>query len=122
MDRLRFQASCLGEPLRSPSGWQAYVHGLVEGKSKRQSALDAGYSTAMADHASSKIETQDVRKAFAALIQATIPPERIVKGISEGIDAMETKFFQHEGRVGEKCDVIAWGERRQYLQMAVEYG
>lgn len=105
-----------------PPKKQAYVEGRIAGKSKKQAALAAGYSESMASHATDKIETKDVRQAFAALIRETIPPERITKAISEGLDAMETKFFSSEGEVKDTRDVIAWSERRQYAAMATEYG
>jgi hypothetical protein len=104
-----------------PPKKQAYVQGRLEGKSKRQAALAAGFSESMADHPA-KIETKDVREAFAALIRETIPPERITKAISDGLDAMETKFFSSEGEVKDSRDVIAWTERRQYVELAAEYG
>ena len=100
----------------------AYVRGRLDGKSKKQAALDAGYSETMAEHASDKIETKDVREAFAVLIRAIIPPEKIVQAIAEGISATETKFFSHEGVVQDQREVPAWGERRQYLEIAAEYG
>ena len=105
-----------------PPKKQAYVQGRIEGKSKRKAALDAGFSKSMADHASSKIETRDVREAFAALIRKTVPPERIVKVISEGLDAVETKFFAEKGVVKDQRNVISWPERRQYAELAAEYG
>jgi hypothetical protein len=76
----------------------------------------------MASHAAQKIETADFRQAFAALIRETVPPERIAKAISEGLEAVETKFFSSEGEVKDSRDVIAWSERRQYVAMAAEYG
>jgi hypothetical protein len=105
-----------------PPKKQAYVEGRLAGKSKKQAALAAGFSESMASHATDKIETKDVREAFAALIRETIPPERITKAISEGLDAMETKFFSSEGEVRDSRDVIAWSERRQYAELAAEYG
>ena len=104
-----------------PPKKQRYLEGRVAGKSKRQAALDAGYSEAMADHPG-KIETKDVRHAFAALMREAVPPERIAKAISEGLDAMETKFFSSEGSVTDSRDVIAWSERRAYAELAAEYG
>ena len=91
----------------------------VDGK---LAALDAGFSKSMADHASTKIETRDVKEAFAALIREAVPPERIVKVISEGLEAMETKFFAEKGVVKDERDVISWPERRQYAELAAEYG
>src|SRR5579862_1279092 len=82
-----------------PPKKQCYLEGRISGKSKRQAALAAGYSDSMASHATDKIETADVQRAFAALIRERIPPERITKAISEGLDAMETKFFSSEGEV-----------------------
>ena len=76
----------------------------------------------MAEHAATRIETKDVREAFAALIRERISPERIVKAISDGLDAMETQFFAEKGVVKDQRDVIAWNERRQYAQLAAEYG
>jgi hypothetical protein len=93
----------------------------MEGKSRRASALAAGYSEAMANHPD-KIETQNVREAFAVLIRETIPPERIAQVIIDGIGAKETKFFSHEGKVQDSREVVAWSERRQYAELAAEYG
>ena len=36
--------------------------------------------------------------------------------------ATETKFFSHEGVVQDKREVPAWSERRQYAELAAEYG
>ena len=36
--------------------------------------------------------------------------------------ATETKFFSHEGVVQDSRDVPAWSERRQYAELATEYG
>jgi hypothetical protein len=99
-----------------------YLEGRSAGKSKFQSALDAGYAESVARTAKEHIETPDVQKAFAALIQAVIPAEKIVARIAEGLDAMETKVFQFQGMQMDSVDMIAWGERREYAKMAAEYG
>ena len=59
---------------------------------------------------------------FTELVRQTIPPERIAKAIEEGLGALETKFFSHEGVVQDKREVVNWSERRQYAQLAAEYG
>jgi hypothetical protein len=105
-----------------PPKKQKYVEGLTEGKTKVQAARDAGYSEAMARSASHNIETREVREAFAELMRKRIRPEKIVQRIEEGMDAMETKFFQKDGKVEETKEVIAWSERREYTAMAAEYG
>jgi hypothetical protein len=88
----------------------------------RQSALDAGYAESVARTAKEHIETPDVQKAFAALIQSVIPAEKIVARIAEGLDAMETKVFSFQGMIFDQTDMIAWSERREYAKLAAEYG
>ncbi|MGB7496675.1 MAG: hypothetical protein WBW05_19925 [Candidatus Acidiferrum sp.] len=105
-----------------PPQKQKYVEGLAEGKTKVQAALDAGYSPAMARSATSNIETPDVRAAFAAIMRKHVSPEKIAQRIVEGMDAMETKFFQKDGEVKDARDVVAWSERREYAALAAEYG
>jgi len=99
----------------------SYIQGRLEGKSKKQAALDAGFSETMSNHAADKIETSDVREAFAQLMREMIPPEQIAKVLCEGMAATETKFFSHEGVVQDQRQVAAWSERRQYAELAAEY-
>jgi hypothetical protein len=111
------------EPMENlPPKKRAYIEGRLGGASRRQAALGAGYSESMANNPTQKIETADVREAFATLIRETIPAEKIAKTIAAGIEANETKFFSHEGKVEDQRDVIAWSERRQYAALAAEYG
>ena len=84
--------------------------------------MDAGYAPATAHNAKDKIETPDVREAFAALIRQKISADKIAQRIAEGLDAEETKFFQKDGAVVESRDVIAWSERRAYAELAAEFG
>ena len=99
-----------------------YINERSKGKNKKQSALDAGYSESTALRVKQHIETPEVRAAFAVIIRKRIPAEKIAKRISEGLDAIETKFFQHEGVITDQRDVIAWSERRQYAALAAEFG
>ena len=105
-----------------PPKKQAYIDGRLEGKSKRQAALSAGYSTSMADHAAQKIETPDVKEAFAALIRSTISADEVAQTLRAGLQATESKFFAEKGVVQDHRDVIAWGERRLYAELIAEYG
>jgi hypothetical protein len=99
-----------------------YLESLVTGKTKLQSALDAGYAESVAKTAKEHIETPDVQAAFAALIQSVIPAEKIVARIAEGLDAMETKVFSFQGMIFDKEEFVSWTERREYLKLATEYG
>ena len=99
-----------------------YLAGIVEGKTKKDAALAAGYAPSSALSVRQAVEKPNVRVAFAELIRATISQEKIAQRINEGLDAMETKFFQYEGIVTDTRDVINWAERRQYAQLAAEFG
>lgn len=101
---------------------RAYVAGLAQGKTKRQAALDAGYTESVARTAKAHIETEDVKQAFAELIQRIIPSEKIAARIAEGLDATYVKLFAFQGMVFDREEVIAWDERREYTKLAAEYG
>lgn len=93
------------------------LEGLVEGKSVRAAALDAGYSPNTAQHPSDLLDTIAMREAMSRLLAS---PEKIAQRINEGLDAVETKFFQFEGIVTDHRDVVAWSERRMYADLAAE--
>lgn len=89
-----------------------------------QSMKKAGYDDGT--HDSTKIE-----KAQRILTKARIPlgmsllahgvtEAKISQRLGEGLDAMETKFFAHEGEVTDERDVVNHGERRKHLVMALE--
>lgn len=99
-----------------------YVKARASGKTKKDSALAAGYSEETAKKVKSHIETPEVRAAFQKLIRKHIPASKVVKRIQEGMDAMETKFFQKDGIVTDSRDVISYSERRAYAELVAEYG
>ena len=68
----------------------AYVRGRIDGKSKKQAALDAGFSETMAAARMrpTRFETKDVREIFARFIREMIPPEVVAKADrAEGLAA-----------------------------------
>lgn len=93
------------------------LEGLIEGKSVRAAALDAGYSPNTAQHPSDVLDTVAMREAMSRLIAS---PEKIAQRINEGLDATETIFAKFEGRITDSVNVIAWGERRMYADLAAE--
>lgn len=103
-----------------------YVAGRIKGKSPRKAALIAKYSESMADNAKTKIEKRPHIQAaltdFARKLRKKIPAAKVIQRIAEGLDAKETKFFQKDGVVIESRDVVAWGERRAYAELAAEFG
>ena len=104
-----------------PPKKQAYVRAYLEGKSKRQAALSAGYSLAMANHPE-KIETADVQNVLMAFVRMAIPAERIAEVLNDGLGATKSVFLAKKGGEMEERHVPDFAERRQYAQLAAEYG
>ena len=105
-----------------PEKKQKYLKNRAKGMSKRQSALKAGYSESVAKSVNAHIETPDVKQAFREAIEKHAPYEKVARRVAEGLDAIETKFFQKDGFVMESKDVIAWSERRMYAELAAQMG
>lgn len=99
-----------------------YVKGLGNGLSRRQAAIDAGYSIHSANDASRAIEKPKVKQAFAKLMRQRIPAHKIAQRIAEGLDATETKFFAYEGRITDQAECTDWASRKQYAELAAKYG
>lgn len=51
-----------------------------------------------------------------ALERAGLTEDLIADKAKEGVDAMETKFFQKDGQVVTEKEVIPWGVRLKYLE------
>ncbi len=45
---------------------------------------------------------------------------RLKQLLAEGLQAFETKFFAHQGEVITEKEVIPWGVRQKYLEMALK--
>ncbi len=99
-----------------------YVEGLVSGKSKKRAALDAGYSESMAAKATAKIEGREVRRAFQELARASVPAEKIVQRLQEGMDAVRSKPVVSGNKVIETIEEPDYRERREYLTLAAKFG
>jgi hypothetical protein len=98
-----------------------YAKQRIKGKNKKDAALAAGYAVSTA-HRVHMIETPDFRKQFAEIMRSKVPGDKIAQRVAEGLDAQETIFFQKDGIVCDSRDVVAWGERRAYAQLAAQYG
>ncbi|HKH99707.1 MAG TPA: hypothetical protein VJ999_11415 [Candidatus Sulfotelmatobacter sp.] len=97
---------------------QKYVAGRLSGKSKKASAIEAGYSESMAENAAAKIESKDVRRAFQQLTRKAVPAAKIVKRLREGLDAT---WVHQDGKRGE-VEEPYYRERREYLILAAKLG
>ena len=92
---------------------------VVDGQNMYQAAIAAGYSDSIARNAYRELmpRAQDVfRRALAHHAPIGVQARKI----AEGMDAMETQFFQKDGVVTDQRDVIAWGARKQYLDLAAK--
>jgi hypothetical protein len=87
--------------------------------SKREALRFAQYSE---NTAPSRVENASVKAAFARIVRRAVPAHKLVQRPAEGVDATKTIFIQKNGGVIETRDVVAWGERRKYIQLAAAYG
>ena len=95
------------------------VKGLAQGKTITQAAIDAGYSEncpAQAGHQA----LEAIRVTMPAVLarHGLTDDSLIEKYLLPLLNAKETKFFAYEGRVCDEKDVVAWGPRRDGLDMA----
>lgn len=56
---------------------------------------------------------QDLLHPFhEAMAEARITPRLLAKRLKKELDAKETKYFQHQGQVISRRNVVAWGVRQ----------
>jgi hypothetical protein len=96
-----------------------YIEGVTSGLSRTEAKRAAQYAECVRPN---QVETPQVKAAFARLVRQYTPAHVLAKTIAEGVQAHETKFFQHEGVVTDTRDVIAWGPRATFAKLAAEYG
>jgi hypothetical protein len=61
-----------------------------------------------------------VEENFRDIIRRHVPAEKIAMRIAEGLDATETRFATFEGKITDSKECIAYGERRQYAELAAK--
>lgn len=100
---------------------RAYVAGVLAGKSKRRAALDAGYTESSARNPRANIESKPgVQRLFTNLMEkAGVSDELLAQRVYQGLFAMEIKFAILEGKITDKCSVVAFAERRAMLELAL---
>jgi hypothetical protein len=94
-----------------------FVEGLIDGKSMRRAAVDAGYSESMAKNAGARIMPGAIAE-FQALLSRKIPQSMLVQRIAEGLDARKTKFACFEGDFTDKRSMVDFEARRRYVELA----
>src|SRR5438105_1745839 len=96
---------------KSPSVKQRkYVKGLLDGKSKKDAALDAGFTQSRADNAKQKIDDKPaVQQLFKDVLEAAGISDEILAQIAlEGLSAVDTKFATKDGVFLDERDLIAY--------------
>lgn len=95
------------------------VKNLIKGKSITDAALAAGYSEKCPGQVGHAALQAIKEKMPQVLAKYGLTDESLIeKYLKPLMEANETKFFAHEGRVTDQKDVIAWGPRRDGLDMA----
>jgi hypothetical protein len=96
-----------------------FVAGLIDGKSMRRAALDAGFSQSMANNAGTKI-LPGAREEFKRELSRKVPRGKLIQRIAEGLDARAMKLAQFEGDFTDKRYLVDYSERRRYTQLAAK--
>lgn len=92
------------------------VKALTKANSVAEAGRMAGYGTRESTHRALKSVQE---KMPEIMDRFGLTDEYLVEHcLKPGLTAMETKFFQKDGLVMEEKDVIAWGTRRDFLDMA----
>jgi hypothetical protein len=89
-----------------------YVKNRAKGLNKTDSAIKAGYSEKVAGQAAYAVEKSIERKMPQVLEKANLGPDVLVaRYLKRLLNARETKFFAHQGKVIEKKTVAAQNVR-----------
>jgi hypothetical protein len=112
------------------------LEGLIDGKSTRRAALDAGYSEHMAERPQELLNSESFKSLRAEFADMLPTLEHLAQRVREGCDAQARKFFSHvvEENVAPKGkkkklvkrmmiehrDVVDFEQRRKYVETAIE--
>ena len=118
MDEARGKSDCALEPDKSRH--QAYVEGLMDGKTKKRSALDAGFPLSRARNPKRRIEgpiTQELMQK--AMAKAGVTLALLAQKTREGLDAKRVQLLS--GGTGKAATfemVDDFDTRLKYIQHA----
>lgn len=96
---------------------------VVMGKPVRQVMRDIGYADSTADKNQGALLENPEFKDQVGLIRAALLVkdkkifQKVATVLSDGLEAQETKFFSHLGKIRETRNVVNFGERRQYAEL-----
>ena len=98
------------------------VKGLMGGKTAGEAAVEAGYAKATAlKSVGRELKRPSVQLLMSrALVDAGIDDRALADAAAEGIEAMRTVFFQHEGKVTDSREIKDWGARTTFFRHVVQ--
>jgi len=98
------------------------VKGVLEGKTKKRAAQDAGYAKSTAENAKEKIEsTPAVQSMFVTLLeQAGVSDALLAQRIKEGLSATDVKTANFEGKISDVEAFVAYAERRSMVELVLK--
>lgn len=98
-----------------------FIKFFVESGNAAEAARRAGYSARSAKQiASENLSKPDLQLEITDLLgKHGLTDDKLALRITEGVDALETKFFQKDGLVTDEREVIAWSIRHQFVEMVL---
>lgn len=86
----------------------------------KELAEAAGYNNESAAWAA--LRSDKVKARIRLLLESSpkLKVAALTKKLADGLEATETKFFQHEGEVTDEREVVDFGTRHRYLETALE--
>jgi hypothetical protein len=98
-----------------------FLRNLISNKypTQKAAAIAAGYSPSCAGKCAT-LAIREARESFPEILaRMGLTDEALVERyLLPLMNAEETKFFQKDGKITETADVVAWGPRREGLDMA----
>ncbi|HEY1742071.1 MAG TPA: hypothetical protein VGG18_02825 [Granulicella sp.] len=104
----------------SKSRYERYVEGVMDGKTKKQSALDAGFTRNQATSASRSIEGPITKELLhKVLANAEVSLDRLAQKIREGLDATKPHVLSGgQGKARTTKLLVDFETRLKYIQHA----
>jgi hypothetical protein len=93
-----------------------YSQYRLEGKSMREAALKAGFTTSVANKAGERLEPPHTTRIRQALEHAGVTTNHLANVIKDGLSAVKVVTSPTE----PDREVTDYGERRQYTKLALE--
>ena len=90
------------------------VEGIVEGKTIKDAAVNAGYSAASTSPGVA-LSSEQLREVFIGLMPRV---DRIAERITQGLNATKTEFAQVDGKITGQVECVDFAERRKYCELA----